>query len=77
MYFYLLPNLIQSPLSVNFKSDDVYPLTKIDCDIMFYLKVKNDNTIIHLGIKKRNEKNYYVPKTFFVEKFLTRKMISI
>lgn len=73
VYFYLLPNLIQDPLSVNFKNDNVYPPTKIECDIMFYSKVKNDKAIIHLGIKKHSDEDYYIPKTFFVEKVSNKK----
>lgn len=73
VYFYLLPSLIQNPLSVKFKNENVHPPTRIDCDIMFYSKAKNDNAIIHLGIQRDNKKNYYIPKTFFVEKVSSKQ----
>lgn len=68
VYFYLLPNLIERPLSVRYKNENVNPPTRIDCEIMFYSMVENDNAIIHLGIKKVEKLGYYIPKTFFVEK---------
>lgn len=68
VYFFLLPNLIDAPLSVEFKNEKVEPPTRIDCELMFYSKVKDDNAIIHLGIKKDENLGYYIPKTFFVEK---------
>lgn len=68
VYFYLLPNLIETPLSVAFKNENVVGTTRIDCEIMFYSKVVNDNAIVHLGIKETEEFGYYIPKTFFVEK---------
>ena len=49
-----------------FKNENVSPPTKIDCDILFY--TKDENAIIHLGIKKDETLGYYIPKTFFVEK---------
>lgn len=68
VYFYLLSDLIAAPLSVEFKNENVEPPTRIDCELMFYSKVKDDNAIIHLGIKKDDDLGYYIPKTFFVEK---------
>ena len=68
VYFYLLSDLAASPLSVEFKNQNVNPPTKIDCEIMFYSMVEGDNAIIHLGIKKDEKSEYYIPKTFFVEK---------
>lgn len=68
VYFYLLPNLISDPLSVNFENSNVACSTKIDCEIIFYSKVDNDNAIIHLGIKKDHTYGFHFPKTFFVEK---------
>lgn len=73
VYFYLLPNLIYNPLSVIFKNENVLLPTKIDCDILFYSKAKNDNAIIHLGIKQDNQLGYYIPKTFFVEKVSSKQ----
>ena len=49
-----------------FKNENVSPPKKIDCDILFY--TKDENAIIHLGIKKDETLGYYIPKTFFVEK---------
>lgn len=68
VYFYLIPELAEVPLSVEFKNEKVNPPTKIDCDIMFYSKAKGDSAIIHLGIKKDEKLGYCIPKTFFVEK---------
>lgn len=66
IYFYLIPVLIENPIAVNFKNEYVDPPTKIDCDILFY--TKDENAIVHLGIKKDKILKYYIPKTFFVEK---------
>ena len=73
VYFYLLPTLIRDPLSVIFKNENVLPPTKIDCDMMFYSKAKNDNAIIHLGIKQDEQLSYYIPKTFFIEKVSSKQ----
>lgn len=73
VYFYLLPSLVSCPLCVIFKNDKVLPPTKIDCDILFYSKVKNDNAIIHLGIKKDTYLGYFIPKTFFIEKVSSKQ----
>ena len=66
VYFYLLPSLIESPMAVNYDIGDVDAQTKIECEILFYSDVKDDNAIIHLGIEK-DEEGFYFPKTFFVE----------
>lgn len=76
VYFYLLPNLIENPLTVIFRNENVDPPTKIDCEIMFYSNVENDNAIIHLGIKQDEKLKYYIPKTFFIEK-VSRKQDDI
>lgn len=68
VYFYLLPRLLKAPLSVDFKNENVCPPTRIDCEILFYSKVENDNAIIHLGIKYDKNLRYFIPKTFFIEK---------
>lgn len=73
VYFFLLPNLIDAPLSVDFKNENVEPPTRIDCELIFYNKVKDDNAIIHLGIEKEDNLEYYIPKTFFVEKVSERQ----
>ena len=67
VYFYLLPNLIESPLCVNYDIRNVNKSTNIDCEILFYSKVDNDNAIFHLGIQEDNSGKYF-PKTFFIEK---------
>lgn len=66
VYFYLMPDIIEHPVAVNFENKNVDPPTKIDCDILFY--TRNENAIVHLGIKEDETLGYYVPKTFFVEK---------
>ena len=66
VYFYLLPSIIERPIAVKFKNENVNPPTKIDCDILFY--TRNENAVVHLGIKNDEELGYYIPKTFFVEK---------
>ena len=66
VYFYLLPFIIERPIAVEFKNENVNPPTKIDCDILFY--TRNENAIVHLGIKNDEELGCYIPKTFFVEK---------
>lgn len=66
VYFYLMPDIIENPIAVHFKNENVDPPTKIDCDILFY--TKDEDAIIHLGIKKDEALGYYIPKTFFVEK---------
>ena len=66
VYFYLMPDIIENPIAVNFENKNVDPPTKIDCDILFY--TKNENAIVHLGIKEDETLGYYIPKTFFAEK---------
>ena len=66
VYFYLMPDIIENPIAVNFENRNVDPPTKIDCDILFY--TKNESAIVHLGIKEDETLGYYIPKTFFVEK---------
>ena len=66
VYFYLMPDIMENPIAVNFKNENVTPPTKIDCDILFY--TRDENAMIHLGIKKDEILGYYIPKTFFVEK---------
>ena len=67
VYFYLIPKLIENPIAVNYDILNVEPKTNIDCEILFYSNVENDNAIIHLGLEKDSDE-YYFPKTFFVEK---------
>lgn len=72
VYFYLIPGLIENPMAVNYDINKVEPETNIECEILFYSNVKDDNAIIHLGIEKSNE-GYYFPRTFFVEKVSKRE----
>ena len=66
VYFYLIPTLLEKPLAVNYDKNKVMPPTNIDCELLFYSIY--DNAVIHLGLEKKTGKNYYIPKTFFVEK---------
>lgn len=66
VYFYLMPDIIEHLVAVNFENKNVDPPTKIDCDILFY--TRNENAIVHLGIKEDETLGYYIPKTFFAEK---------
>lgn len=66
VYFYLLPTLIESPLGVQFDKNKVDPVTKIECEILFYSTY--ENAVIHLGLGKKSKETYYIPRTFFVEK---------
>lgn len=67
VYFYLLPKLIENPMAVNYDINNVDGTTNIECEILFYSNVENDNAIIHLGIEE-DDLGYYFPRTFFVEK---------
>ncbi len=67
-------NIINSKIDFSFlkqinqkKFKNVNNSTNIDCEILFYSPLSNDNAIIHLGISK-NTYGYYFPRTFFVEK---------
>lgn len=42
------------------------PPTNIDCELLFYSTY--DNAVIHLGLEKEKDENFYFPRTFFVEK---------
>lgn len=66
VYFYLIPSLLESPLAVNYDKSKVMPPTRIDCEILFYSTY--DNAVIHLGLEKVEQEEYYIPRTFFVEK---------
>ena len=68
VYFYLIPNLITSPLAVNYQKSNVSPPTLIESEILFYSPVENDTAIIHLGIHQKSGSSYRIPRTFFVEK---------
>lgn len=65
-YFCLPPSLLENPLAVNYNKNKVKPPTNIDCELLFYSIY--DNTVIHLGIDWDSHENYYIPRTFFVEK---------
>lgn len=66
VYFYLIPNLLESPLAVNYDKNKVKPPTNIECELLFYSKY--DNAVIHLGLEKDCFEEYYIPRTFFIEK---------
>lgn len=67
VYFYLIPKLIEKPMTVKYDINKVVSQTRIECEILFYSNVKDDNAIIHLGMEQCGD-GYYVPRTFFVEK---------
>lgn len=67
VYFYLLPKLIEKPMAVKYDIRKVDGITNIECEILFYSNVEDDNAIIHLGIEE-DDLGYYFPRTFFVEK---------
>lgn len=58
--------IIEKPIAVKFKNENVESPTKIECGILFY--TEDENAIVHLGIKEDKTLGYYIPKTFFVEK---------
>ncbi len=66
VYFYLIPNLIEKPLAVYFDGSKVNPPVRIQSEILFYSTY--ENAVIHLGIDKADDEDYYYPRTFFVEK---------
>ena len=66
VYFYLIPSLLETPLAVNYDKSKVMPPTNIDCELLFYSTY--DNAVIHLGLEKEDEEEFYFPRTFFVEK---------
>ena len=66
VYFYLIPSLLETPLAVNYDKSKVMPPTNIDCELLFYSTY--DNAVIHLGLEKEDDEEYYFPRTFFVEK---------
>ena len=39
-------------MAVNYNIDKVDTETNIECEMLFYSDVKDDNAIIHLGIEK-------------------------
>ncbi len=66
VYFYLIPTLLECPLAVNYEKSKVMPPTKIDCELLFYSTY--ENAVLHLGLEKETCEDYYIPRTFFVEK---------
>lgn len=66
VYFYLIPSLLETPLAVNYDKSKVMPPTNIDCELLFYSTY--DNVVIHLGLEKEDNEDFYFPRTFFVEK---------
>lgn len=66
IYFYLIPSLLETPLAVNYDKSKVMPPTNIECELLFYSTY--DNAVIHLGLEKEDDEEFYFPRTFFVEK---------
>ena len=66
VYFYLIPSLLETPLAVNYDKSKVMPPTNIDCELLFYSTY--ENAVIHLGLEKEDDEEFYFPRTFFVEK---------
>lgn len=46
-------------------------ITSLDCCLVRLFYAKDENAMVHLGIKKDKSLGYYIPKTFFVEKIGT------
>lgn len=65
-FYYLLPHLIQSPHAVSYDKTKVIPETDIECEILFHDTY--NNAVIHLGIELNSSGNYYIPRTFLIEK---------
>lgn len=66
VYFYLIPSLLEKPLAVKYDKNKVFPPTTIECEILFYSTY--ENAVIHLGISREEKEDYYIPRTFFIEK---------
>lgn len=66
VYFYLIPSLLETPLAVKYDKSNVMPPTNIECELLFYSAY--DNAVIHLGLEKEDDEDFYFPRTFFVEK---------
>jgi len=66
VFFYAIPNILESPIAVRFNPEDVDPPVRIQSEILFYNKI--DNAVVHLGIDRENGERWYYPRTFFVEK---------
>ena len=66
VYFYLIPDLLEKPLGVIFDKEKVDPPVKIESEILFYSTY--ENAVIHLGIDKEDDDDFYYPRSFFVEK---------
>lgn len=71
VFFYLIPQLIESPKGVSYDIDKVDGDTRIDCEILFYDHLQS--AYVHLGIKKDEGLGYFIPKTFFVERVTPNK----
>lgn len=51
------------------------PPTNIDCELLFYSTY--DNAVIHLGLEKEDNEDFYFPRTFFVEKSIYLKITIV
>ena len=50
VYFYLVPEIIEKPIAVEFKNENVDPPTRIDCDILFYTIILSSSFLNTLGL---------------------------
>lgn len=66
VFFYLIPTLISEPRAVLYNRSKVNSDTKIECEVLFYGEYLR--VIIHLGIEKHSSEDYYVPRTFAIER---------
>lgn len=66
VFFYLIPNLIETPKAIDFDNSIVIPATNIKSKFIFYDKY--NSAYIHLGIEKSDKGDYYIPRTFLIEK---------
>ena len=72
----MIPNLIEKPTAVNYNIDNVDTETSIECEILFYSNVKDDNAIIHLGIEKEKENSMRLDKYLKVSRLIKRRTVA-
>lgn len=66
VFFYFLPQLLGSGCLLSFDQNKVDSTTRVECRLLFYDVFQN--AYVHLGIEKKGENNFYIPRTFLVEK---------
>lgn len=66
VFFYLIPLLLDKPKCIRFNRNMIQGSTNIDCELLFYDTCHN--AYIHIGLQKSDDKKYYFPKSFFIEK---------